>query len=336
MLQVIKQAIREFSEDNCSRMAAALAYYTAFALAPLLIIIMTICGFVWEPSDVEGLVQREVKSMVGEDGAEQVKTMLRNATKPDRGILASAISAVMLLVGATGLVGQLQSALNDTWEVRPDPEQGGYWNFVTKRLLSVGMICGIAFLLLVSLVASSLLAAVGDRIASWLPADMSQGVLLASNAALSLVVFSLLFAAMFKFLPDANVAWSDVAFGAVVTAVLFVAGKFAMGAYLGNKNMESVYGAAGSLALILVWIYYSSMIFLFGAELTQVWAKNRGEGVQPATGAMRVVEKSVRVGDEQPHSEVDAGNGASTTCQDRSPATGSSEPLGVGRQSTAT
>ncbi|REJ86649.1 MAG: YihY/virulence factor BrkB family protein [Planctomycetota bacterium] len=294
MFQLIKQAFAEFSEDKCMRMAAALAYYTVFSLAPLMIIVMMICGLIWDPSDVEGLVQQEIRSVVGENGAEQVRTMLRNASQSDRGILASVLSGVMLLVGATGLVGQLQGALNDAWEVKPDPEQGGLWNFVTKRLLSFGMICGIAFLLLVSLIASSVLAAAGDTIAGWLPQDVSQGVLMAINLVVSLAVIVVLFGAMFKFLPDAKVAWSDVAFGAAVTGVLFVVGKFAIGAYLGSKNMESTYGAAGSLALILIWVYYSSMIFLFGAELTQVWAKQRGSGVWPAEGAVRVVEKSVR------------------------------------------
>lgn len=295
MINILKQTVSEFSQDKCTRMAAALAYYTAFSLAPLLILIITICGFVWDPADVEGLVQTEIQEVVGEDGARQVKTMLKNATKSDRGVLASIMSIAMLLVGATGLVGQLQGALNDTWEVKPDPEQGGIWNFLTKRLLSFGMICGMAFLLLVSLVATSAISAMGDMIAGWLPDEVSKAVLMAINIALSLVVISIMFAAMFRYLPDAKVAWSDVAVGAVLTAVLFVAGKYAMGAYLGSKNMESTYGAAGSLALILVWIYYSSMILLFGAELTQVWAKVRGSGIRPEEGAIRVEQQEVHI-----------------------------------------
>lgn len=295
MLKILKQSFTEFSEDNCSRMAAALAYYTAFSLAPLMIIIITICGLIWDPADVEKLMQSEIRSVVGQDGAEQVKTMLANASRPDRGVFASIVSGLMLLVGATGLVVQLQSTLNEAWEVKPDPEQGGVWNLITKRILSFGMICGIAFLLLVSLVVTSIINAAGSTVVGWLPSGMSEVLLTVVNVAVSLMVITALFAAMFKFLPDARVAWSDVGFGAGITAVLFVIGKYAMGAYLGSKNMESTYGAAGSLALILVWIYYSAMIFLFGAEMTQVWARQRGSGVQPAEGAVKVVEKEVHV-----------------------------------------
>ncbi len=295
MIKLIKQTVTEFGEDKCSRMAAALAYYTAFSLAPLMILIITLCGFVWDPADVEKLMESEIQGVVGNDGAQQVKMMLQNATRQDRGILASMMSIAMLVVGATGIVGQLQGALNDTWSVQPDPEQGGMWNFITKRLLSFGMICGVAFLLLVSLVASTVLSAFGEVIAGWLPAEVSSTMLSVINAAVSFGVITLLFAVMFKYLPDAKISWSDVAVGSLVTASLFVAGKYAMGAYLGTKNMESAYGAAGSLALILLWIYYSAMILLFGAELTQVWAKQKGAGVKPAEGAVLIEQKPVVV-----------------------------------------
>jgi len=303
MLNILKQTFTEFSKDKCTRMAAALAYYTAFSLAPLMILIITICGFIWDPADIRGLLESEIKGVVGQDGAAQVKTMLSNATTSDGGVLASIMSGVMLIVGATGLVGQLQGALNDTWEVKPDPEEGGIWNFFTKRLLSLGMICGIAFLLLVSLVLTSVLSAAGGTIAGWLPEGISGGLLTGIHLVVSLLLITGIFAAMFKFLPDAKVSWSDVGVGAALTAVLFVIGKYAMGAYLGSKNMESTYGAAGSLALILVWICYSSMIFLFGAELTQVWAKQKGSGVKPADGAVKVVEKTVHVDSEVTESD---------------------------------
>lgn len=293
MLQILKKTFSEFSEDNCSRMAAALAYYTAFSLAPLLILIVTLCGLVWDPADVRGSLESEIQSVFGADGAAQIKTMLANAEQSDKGGFARILSVVLLVVGATGLVGQLQGALNDAWEVKPDPDQGGIRNFVMKRLLSLGMICGIAFLLLVSLAFSTVLTAAGTAIAAVIPAA-SDTALHVINLAVSFLLVTVLFAAMFKFLPDAQVKWSDVGVGAGLTAVLFIVGKFAIGAYLGSKNMDSTYGAAGSLALILVWIYYSAMIFLFGAEFTQVWARKRGSGVQPAEGAVKVEEKTVR------------------------------------------
>lgn len=295
MITILKKTFTQFFDDNCSRMAAALAYYTAFSLAPLLILLITLCGIVWSSADVGAMLQSEIKSVVGADGAAQVKTMLDNASRTDRGWIASLTNIALLLVGATGLVGQLQGALNDTWEVQPDPEQGGVWNFITKRILSFGMICGIAFLLLVSLVASSFVSAAGDSIASWLPDGISQALVTSVHVAASLIVISLLFAAMFKFLPDATIAWKDVAVGAVVTAVLFVAGRFAMGEYLGSRNLADSYGAAGSLALILLWIYYSASILLFGAELTQVWATERGSGLKPSPGAIQIEQTKVVV-----------------------------------------
>lgn len=294
MVQLLKQTFAQFSGDRCSRMAAALAYYTVFSLAPLLVLIITICSFIWNPDDIRGLLESEIQQVVGQDGAEQVKTMLGHATQQGKGVMASVLSGVMLLVGATGLVAQLQSALNDTWEVKPDPEASGIKTFLVKRLLSLGMICGIAFLLLVSLMATAVLSAAGDTIAGFLPESWSGALLQSINVGVSLLVIGLMFAAMFKFLPDAEIKWSDVGVGAAVTAVLFVAGKYGLGAYLGSKNTDSAYGAAGSLALILIWVYYSSMIFLFGAELTQVWAKQRGSGVRPAEGAVKVEENIVR------------------------------------------
>lgn len=295
MISILKKTVTQFLDDNCSRMAAALAYYTAFSLAPLMILIITLCGIAWSDSNVAGLLHAEIESMIGADGAQQIKLMLANATQANRGWIASLTNITLLLVGATGLVGQLQGALNDAWRVMPDPDQGGLWTFLTKRLLSFGMICGVAFLLLVSLVASSVLSAAGGMIADWLPANVSRAFLTGTHLAASLILFSLIFAAMFKFLPDATIAWSDVAVGAVVTAVLFIAGRMAMGAYLGSRNLEDTYGAAGSLALILLWIYYSSMILLFGAELTQVWATERGSGVSPAPGAVKVEQTEVVV-----------------------------------------
>lgn len=292
MILILKRTISEFLKDGCTRIAAALAYYTTFSLAPLLVLVIAICGFIWDPSDVTGLLEAEIRGVVGADGAAQVKTMLSSTTTDNGGMLASVLSGAMLLIGATGLVGQLQVALNETWEVKPDPEQGGIWIFFTKRLLSLGMIFGIAFLLVVSLALSSVLSAAGNRIADMLSADASATLLQVCNVVLSLIVTSSVFAGIFKFLPDANVAWSDVIVGAILTGVLFAAGKFGIGAYLGSRNMDSVYGAAGSLALILIWTYYSAIILLFGAEFTQVWAKVKGSGLVPTEGAIRTDEAS--------------------------------------------
>lgn len=301
MLGLLKNTFSEFSADNCSRMAAALAYYTVFSLAPLLMLIILIAGFIWDPEVIRGTLEQEIQGVIGKDGAEQVKTMLENAESSQQGTTATIISTIMLVVGATGLVGQLQTALNDAWEVKPDPDASGISNFLMKRVFSFGMICAIAFLLLVSLILSSVLSAAGGTIASMLPSAISGTLLHVLNIVLALVVISALFAVMFKFLPDAEVRWSDVGVGAVMTAILFVAGKYAIGAYLGSKNMDSTYGAAGSFALILVWIYYSAMIFLLGAEFTQVWARRKGSGVVPTEGAVHVEEKIEKPSEMKQH-----------------------------------
>ncbi len=274
-------------------MAAALAYYSAFSLTPLLIAIISICSLIWDPSAIEGTLESEIQNIVGSDGARQIKTMLASSRGEEQVGWAKALSFILLFLGATGLVGQLQGAMNDAWQVKPDPEQGGVWNFIEKRILSFGMLCAIAFLLLVSLVINSILAAAGDVIAISIP-GLSESLLLGINTIVSFSIISILFATMFKYLPDASIKWSDVAVGALLTSCLFAIGKFAIGMYLGSKNMENTYGAAGSLALIMVWMYYSSIIFLLGTEFTQVWSKIKGSGIQPAKGAVRIVKKTER------------------------------------------
>lgn len=287
---LLKQSFSDFFEDRCFRMAAALAFYTLFALGPLLVLIVMICSIIWDPSRIQGVLEQEIQQVLGADGAAQVKTMLESAAQSEKSWLAGIFSTLMLIFGATGLVGQLQYSINDAWGVEPDPRRSTWRIFLIKRLVSFAMICAVAFLLLVSLVLSSLVTAAGDAFASVLP--FSGTVLSVLDIAVSLLVIVALFAAMFKFLPDADVRWSDVGVGALITALLFVVGKYAIGAYLGSKNMESAYGAAGSLALVLIWVYYSSIIFFFGVEFTQAWARQRGSGVKPSEGAVRVERRA--------------------------------------------
>ncbi len=289
---IFQQTWRDFSDDNCSRIAAALSYYTVFALPPLLVLVIMICGFFLDPADVEGRVAGEIRNVIGPSGAEQVQTMIHAADRQSGGLLASIISLVVLLVGASGAVLALQGALNDVWEVKPDPEKGGIMNFITKRLLSFGMVLMIAFLLLVSLVLTTMITALSQSI---LPGDLSPTALQVINSLISFVAITALFAAMFNVLPDADVAWKDVWVGAGLTAVMFVIGKFALGLYFSQSDVGSAYGAAGSLVLILVWIYYSAMILLMGAEFTQAWAKRYGTGIVPSEGAVRVIEKTEHV-----------------------------------------
>jgi len=212
--------------------------------------------------------------------------VLQHAERPGGGLVPTLLGIGALLLGATGAVMQLQQALNRAWEVKA--VGGGIKAFFGKRVFSLGLLLAIAFFLLVSLAVSAMLSAAGDRLGGLLPEGLSTAVLFVINLVISLAVIGLLFAAMFKVLPDAKIAWRDVWVGAVVTALLFMIGKFLIGLYLGKSNPGEPYGAAGSLAILLVWIYYSSIIVLFGAEFTQTWAERRGEGIEPEAGAVRV------------------------------------------------
>lgn len=291
LFRFFKQVVQQFVADDCPRMAAALSYYTVFSMAPLLVLLMLLASLFFESAEVQEEIQQQATQYVGPDAAQQVRAILRNASQPNTGSVAGWLSAAGLLLGASGVMGQLQRALNDTWGVKPDPERGGVKNFLLKRLMGVGMVLGLAFVLVVSLTLSTVISAMDTQLVAYLPAGLGEGAAWAIDLLLTLAVLTLLFAAIYKVMPDAQIAWRDVAVGALLTASLFVAGKFALGAYLGSKNMGSTFGAAGSLALILLWVYYSGMILLLGAEFTQVWASWRGREIMPQQGAVRLVDK---------------------------------------------
>lgn len=283
--QLVKKSAQDFGEDECPTSAAALAYSTVFALPPLLILILMLVGAFVSRAEVQDALSGQVGSMIGPDGARTIQTMITQAKQPGGGAVATILGVAALVLGATGAFMQLQGALNRAWEVKPDPKSGGLKNFIFKRVLSIGMVLVIAFLLLVSLALSAALTAVGGAVGHLIPGASSVviGIL---QTLVSLVVVTLLFGAIFKVLPDARIAWRDVWVGALVTAVLFEIGKWAIGLYLGNSNPGKAYGAAGSLAVLLVWIYYTAMIVLFGAEFTETWATERGSGIEPEEGAM--------------------------------------------------
>ena len=287
---MLKDTFKDFMDDECPRLAAALSYYTVFALPPLLILLLLIAGAVWDPADVQKAIQTQMGSLMGSQGAQEIGTIINQAERPGGRGIKAVLGVGALILGATGAFLQLQGALNRAWEVEPVPNAGGWKNFVFKRLLSLGMILGIAFLLLVSLALSAAVSAIGGFAGKLIPGASSAILFLFENV-ITFVVVAGLFATIFKVLPDAKIAWRDVWVGAAVTALLFTIGKFALGFYLGRSNPGEAFGAAGSLALVLVWIYYSSMIVLFGAEFTQQWAVNRGGGIEPDEGARRMVDE---------------------------------------------
>lgn len=301
---LVKNSFKDFMDDECPRMAAALSYYTVFALPPLLILLLLIAGAVFDPQQVQSSIQTQMGSLMGASGAQEIGTIINQAERPGGRGIKAVLGVGALILGATGAFLQLQSALNRAWEVEPDPRQGGFKNFVFKRLLSLGMILGVAFLLLVSLALSAAVSAIGGVAGRLIP-GASSAILFLFDTVITFAVVTGLFAAIFKVLPDARIAWKDVFVGALVTAGLFTIGKFGLGVYLGKSNPGEAFGAAGSLALVLVWIYYSSMIVLFGAEFTQQWAVNRGSGIEPETGARRMTDE---VGDP-----TQSGGGAHST-----------------------
>lgn len=289
---ILKQSVRDFIDDDAPTMAAALSYYTVFSLPPLLVLLFLLLGAVLDPQDVQGTVEGQLRSLMGPESGRQIRTIIANAERPGSGgLIATVVGLVALVLGATAVFGQLQAALNRAWGVAPDPNRGGFRSVLSKRLFSLGMVLALGFVLLVSLVLSAVLAAFGDSLAGFLPDGLSAPLLEGINAAVSFGVITLLFAAIFKVVPDADVAWRDVWVGAGVTALLFTAGKFGLGLYLGRSNPGEAFGAAGALALMLVWIYYSSMIVFLGAEFTQAWANRRGHGITPVEGAVRVVKE---------------------------------------------
>lgn len=285
-MSFFRKLVANVANDNCFRAAAAIAYYAALSLPALLVLVIWIGSTVVDPVVVQNRLRTEVASVIGADGARQVMALLAGATQDEQGALGKAIGIGALLVGATGVMGQLQTALNEAWHVQPDPNRSFINSIVVRRLVSLAMIVALAFLLLVSLVFSAVVSAASDWAAAWLPGDVSAGAVAVLNAAASLALFTLLFAAFFKLTPDAEVRWKDVWVGALVTTGLMMLGKHVLGAYLGSKNMESAYGAAGSLVLIMAWIYYSALILLFGAQFTQLWAERRGHQIVPSAGAV--------------------------------------------------
>ncbi len=275
LLDVLKQTITEWGEDKASQLSAALAYYTVFSIAPLLIIVITIIGLVVGKSSAQDQIMGQIKGLVGDSGAALVQTMVDNASKPSSGIIATVIGVVTLAAGAAGVFGQLKGTLNQIWgvEVKGEPGLKGILENIKSQFLSFTMVLGVGFLLLVSLVLSAGLSAASQFIGGIVPMSAGIGELL--NFVLSFVVIMIMFAAIYKVLPDVQIGWRDVWIGAAFTALLFTIGKFLIGLYLGRSSPASAYGAAGSLVVLLLWIYYSAQILFFGAEFTQVYAVKR-------------------------------------------------------------
>lgn len=279
----IKDTVRDWLDDNAARLAAALAYYALLSLAPLIVIAIAVVGFFVGADAARGRVAGELGAIVGAEAAQGIQAVAANAQSPAAGVVSTTVGVVTLFVGASGVFGELQSSLNTVWEVAPKPGRG-LLGQLRDRFLSFTMVLGVAFLLLVSLLVSSLLSALGSVMAGALPGG--EVLWQVANFTFSLGVVTLLFALIFKVIPDAKVQWRDVWLGAAFTAVLFTFGKFLLGLYLGKAAVGSAYGAAGSIIALVVWVYYAAQILLIGAEFTQVQARRRGRDIRPSAGAV--------------------------------------------------
>jgi membrane protein len=272
---VTLRASQDWWNDNCLRLAASLAYYTALSLAPLVLLIVGVIGLVLDRQQVGSQLSAQLEGLIGPAGRELVTSILA-ATSPQGGTLATLIGLGTLLIGATAVFGELQATLNLIWEVRPAPTNGvwaGIWAVLRERLFSLALVLALAFLLLVSLVISAVLAGAAALFQGPEQALMSRLL----ELAVSLLVLTFVFALLYMYVPDAEIGWRDVWLGGLITAVLFTLGKTAIGFYLGQASVGSAYGAAGSLVVLLVWVYYSALIMFFGAEFTHAWATRQGE-----------------------------------------------------------
>jgi membrane protein len=285
---LLKKSFWAWANENALEWGAALAYYTAFSIAPLLVIALSIAGIFYE-GDSLSYVHGHIKGLVGENAAAILTTAIQSIRNSERGAFASGASIVMLLIGASSVFGQLQNVLNRIWGVQPKP--GHYWSDLFKqRLLSFAMVIGVSFVLLVSLILSAILAMITDYFSYLLPGAGVLWQLLDVGVSFSIITF--LFALIFKVVPDVSVEWRDVWLGALITAILFVGGKTAIAYYLGRSGVGSAYGAAGSLLLVLAWVYYSSQILFFGAEFTKLHAEERRAQVLPIPGVKPVSEQA--------------------------------------------
>jgi len=285
--RVLTTAFNGWLDDRAASMGAAIAFYTLFSMAPMLLLIIAVAGLVFGAEAAQGALMGQLEGMMGREGAAALQAMIASAGKPVSGTIATIVAVVTLIIGATTVFAELQASLNVIWKTEPPKEPGIVW-LVRVRLLSLSLIGAIGFLLLVSLVVSAALAAISDYLAGIMPGlDIIMQIL---NLLISLTVITTLFAIIYKVLPDVSIPWRDVWFGSFITAVMFSIGKLLIGLYLGSSNIASAYGAAGALVIVLMWVYYSSQIFLFGAEITRAFSLTQG------SRAGRRAERAARAG----------------------------------------
>lgn len=296
---LLKNTFLEFNDDNAIKLSAALAYYTIFALPPLLIIIITICGFFFGEEAVTGELYGQINGLVGNGAASQIQEAIKNVELSGDNMFATVFGIVMLLIGASGVFAEIQSSINFIWGLRAKPDKG-IKKFIQNRLMSFSMIASVGFLMLVSLFISTTLDLLSSRLKVYFP-ESTVYLFYVVNIVIVLASITTLFAIIFRTLPDGKIRWKDAFIGSGVTAILFMIGKFAIGFYLGSSTVASVYGAAGSVIIILVWVYYSAIILYFGAEFTKVYAKSYGGKIYPNEYSVEIAKEIYEI--DQPQKE---------------------------------
>lgn len=304
--KLLIQSYNAFMDDNALKMSASLSYYTTFAIAPLLLIIVSLAGIFYGPEAGQGKVFAELNSFLGADAALQIQDTIKNISESQDTTFAVIAGAITLFIGTTGVFLEIQDSINHIWRVKAKPKVG-WIKLITNRILSFSMVIGLGFLLIVSLVINGIIVALSDRLKLYFP-DITVFVLNTFNLALTFVVISVLFGIIFKFLPDVKIKWRDVRMGAFFTAALFMIGKFLINLYIDQVGPGTAYGAAGSIIVILIWVYYTAAILFFGAEFTQVYADCFGGRIEPASYAVHVVQieqqKDVSVLPAQDHEDT--------------------------------
>lgn len=290
---LLKESGLAFLDDNAIKLSAALSYYTIFALPPLLIIIITVCGFFYGEEAVAGQLYGQINNMIGNDAALQIQEAIKNIALADSNVFVSFFGILMLLIGASGVFAEIQSSINFIWGISAKPKRG-LKKFIQNRLMSFSMIASVGFLMLVSLMINTILDILSKRIMNYFPEGIFY-LFYVINVLIVFVIITFLFTIIFKTLPDGIIQRKDALIGSSFTSFLFIVGKFVIGFYLGNSSVTNLYGAAGSVIIILVWVYYSAIILYFGAEFTKIYAKNFGGAIQPNKYSVQIKKEIIEI-----------------------------------------
>lgn len=292
ILPLLKKAAGEFNDDEGLKLSASLSYYTIFSVAPFLVIVISIASIAFGREAVEGRVYGQIKQLIGPDAALQIQQIIANVQIKDHGVWGIVIGGLILIIGATGVFTEIQGSINYIWSIKTKPRRG-LLKLVVDRLLSFSLVVGIGFILLVSLIINSLMDALHERLLRLLP-DSSVNLLYIANFISIFVVITVMFTVVYKVLPDAIIAWKDSVIGAAFTALLFIIGKFLIGLYIGNSRLGATYGTVASIFVILVWIYYTSIILYFGAEFTKVYSRDLSKGIKPSEQAVYIIKTETK------------------------------------------